>query len=42
MATEPRPPMPDDRRRAKIERVFNEYLQFLGGVEEVEKKEALK
>lgn len=24
-----RPPMPEDRRRAKIERVFNEYLEFL-------------
>jgi len=29
-----RPPMPEDKRRAKIEKVFNEYLGFLIGVEE--------
>lgn len=24
-----RPPMPEDRRKAKIERVFNDYMEFL-------------
>lgn len=27
-------PMPEDRRKAKIERVFNEYLEFLKKTEE--------
>jgi len=34
-----RPPMPEDRRRAKIERVFNEYIEFLKGGEKRESKE---
>jgi len=33
-----RPPMPDDRRKAKIDRIFNEYIEFLKGVEAVEHK----
>ena len=28
-----RPPMPEDRRRAKIDKVFNEYLEFLKEME---------
>ena len=28
-----RPPMPEDRRREKIERVFNGYLEFLKKME---------
>lgn len=32
-----KPPMPEDRRRAKIERVFNEYFEFLKEMGEEEK-----
>jgi hypothetical protein len=29
-----RPPMPEDRRKMKIDKIFNEYLEFLKEMEE--------
>jgi len=37
-----RPPMPEDRRSEKIERVFNEYLEFLKEIGEREFENRLK
>jgi site-specific DNA recombinase len=37
-----RPPMPEDRKKAKIDRIFSEYLEFLKGDEEREARNTVQ